>query len=109
MSNKLVEKKSSRESNIDSSQNNLPSVELSTEAMMSYIVDYGSRVLVGNKAKCKNILDIVFYEEKECISSSKNGDSDSVLINLNKIKNKDHIKSIYNIIHKIVESLKVSA
>ena len=89
-------------------------MEPSVDAMMSYIVDYGTKVLTDNKSKSKAILDIVFYEEKDSISSpngspgNDNKDNEEyTLINLDKIKNKDNIKAIFNIIHKIVESLKV--
>jgi hypothetical protein len=84
------------------------SAELSVKAMMSYIVDYSTRVLTDNVTKSRAILDIVYYEEKDSISSPGNdGDNEEyTLINLDKIKNKDNIKAIYNIIYKIVESLK---
>lgn len=82
---------------------------MSTEAMMSYIVDYGCRVLTDNNQKARNILSVVYYDEKECLSSSGVGNDECTLINLNKIKNPENIKSIYNIIKKIVESLKVDA
>jgi hypothetical protein len=87
-------------------------IEWSVDAMMSYIVDYGSRVLADNKPKSKAILDIIYYEEKDSISSpgSEHDNKDNeeyTLVNLDKIKNKDNIKAIFNIIYKTVESLKV--
>ena len=81
----------------------------SLDPMMSYITDYGSRVLVGDKQLMKNILDIVYYEEKDCISTSGTGESECVIITLRKIQNKDKIKQIYDIVYRKVESLKNQA
>lgn len=82
------------------------SLEPSINAMMSYIVDYGSRVLTGNKQKERNILDLLFYEEKQSLSESGQGEDQCVHIHLNEIKDKEKIRAIYTIIRKIVESLK---
>ena len=85
----------------------VPEKRLSNEAMMSYIVDYADRVLTDNKDRSNSILDVVYYEEKEAICDSGTKEDPCVLINLSKLKDKEKIKAIYNIIHKIIENLKV--
>lgn len=82
---------------------------LSIGAMMSYIINYGEKVLTNNKAQSEMILHMIKEDEGGAVSSSKNGDTEDTLINLGKLKNPENIKAIYSVIHAIVESLKVDA
>lgn len=91
----------------DATPQKIISSEISKDNMMSYIANYGSKVLVGDKRRIDNILSVVYYEEKDCLSSSGQGKDECTIIALNKIQDIEKIKQIYNIVRKKVESLNI--